>query len=579
MIFTIFCVLILLNNFNHFKTGSEIGPPHRKPQQLAAGAIDLKRDVARGLRNILDDLRRAKDHKMAPEARTLLALQRALGQLDPRLLPMDPLDLPTQQQLLEADNQTAMPGHPTLLEVCTEMYMGAEYDLPYHTKAFLAECQNKVPLRELVTITIDATHDSTTDLDDLLEAIVLRYESVPVTVAVASQSIGYMTKRYSNVKIVWVTTSTPAAVRWTRLLKGVTTKYVLVGRRLATFSPFSDIERLVRALRQVPFASYVTGAVRNETGQWRMECYQTRLELYGLTLREGYTNSALECMYCDAVGGPFLTTTKLITSTPLDESLPDDVVFNDWFLRVQVNDGLGLACPDVLFFVSDNQHQPWESRKPWEALASKWGVTDVHLPGHVNHHFTCADVDLRCGQIGEHFAVPPCCLAQLGRALRDVVRILESKGVKVHVTGHTVVSAVKGGLQPWEVDAHIAARNSVFLQHALTVLRKRGFVVHNTGYKGTYLVHVFTYTIVLHVVPIDLEAQLPLLQRDTPTSLYIGNAWLLSPPNPGLYARGLHGYGSLQHSQRGRSWPLCPNPNHHACLDHLPLDGSLVRLR
>lgn len=99
------------------------------------------------------------------------------------------------------------------------------------------------------------------------------------------------------------------------------------------------------------------------------------------------------------------------------------------------------------------------------------------------------------------------------------------------------------------------------------------FVVDNTEDKHTYNVHFFTQIILLYLLPIDLEADLPPLEREVPTRLYISGAWLAGPLNPGLYGRG------LQHRPPREPWPPCPDPSHHACLDHLPLDGSLARLK
>lgn len=408
-----------------------------------------------------------------------------------------------------------------------------------------------------------------------------RYDGVTILVAVSDNSAVRVAQGYLGVKAVRVTSSTPTSVRWARMFRLVTTNYVLVCYNMIAFSPYTDVERLIRAFRILPNAAYASGATRNESGHWAVECFQARLELYGLILREGYTSSALECMYCDAVGGPFLTTAQMLTAIPLDERLSGNAAFVDWFLRVRANGGLGLACPDVLFFISGGRKALWANRKSWAPLAAKWGVTDVFLPLRHYHHFTCQEARLTC-DVPEDLAVPPCCLSFLGRSLRDVIIVLEATGLMVHVAGTTVVGGVKGGLQPWQKDAHVAVMGSQGdLQRCLDILRRGGFSadLSEEEEEPTYILTSHEHTIFLHLLTLDLKGDLPTSQRSTHTSMFVAGAWLPAPPNPGLYARGLVGPGSLQHRPPGGAWPKCSDPAHHSCLDHLPLDGTWTKLR
>lgn len=408
-----------------------------------------------------------------------------------------------------------------------------------------------------------------------------RYDGVKILVAVIGSSSVRVAEGYVGVKAVRVTASTPTSVRWSRMLRLVGTKYVLVCYTAVAFSPYTDVERLIRALRLLPHAAFVSGATRNETGHWAVECFQARLELYALMLREGYTASALECMYCDVVGGPFLTTLAQLAATPLDERLTGSAVFVDWFLRVRANGGLGAACPDVLFFTAGGRKALWANRRSWTPLAAKWGVTDILLPLRHYHHFTCQEAKLSCA-VPQDLAAPPCCLAFLGRSLRDVVTVLEATGLTVQVAESTVVGGVKGGLQPWQTDAHLAVMGSQGeLRLCLDILRRGGFSADLSEEEEdpTYVLASQDLTLFLHPLTLDLQGDLPTSQRATPTRMHVAGAWLPAPPNPGLYARGLAGPGSLQHRPPGEAWPKCSDPAHHSCLDHLPLDGTWTKLR
>lgn len=394
----------------------------------------------------------------------------------------------------------------------------------------------------------------------------------------SSNGVRDVAKKYKNVEIVLVTISTPIAVRWTRILKLVTTKYILLGRYVSGFSHFSDIERLIRVLLMVPDAAYVAGSTREESGRWRAGCYQSRLELYGLTLNEGYLSSDLECMYCDAVDGPFLTTTALLKSTPLYPFLLGDVAFHDWFLRLRNQGMLGFVCPDVLFFVTDQKVNPWNNRKLWNPLAVKWGVTHIHLPQRIQHHYTCQEARLDCGSTESHLAIPPCCLARLGRELSKVVTIIKESNLTIHIMDHTVDSGIKGGLQPVKAEAHVATTdNNAHLEIIMTVLKSQEFQIEKHETKPLLIAHTNNMTIFLHLHPVNLTAGIPFPHKNNSTLLAVGGSWLPAPPNPGLYVRGRLGPGCLRHITPGDWWPVCTDPGHHACLDRLPQDGTLTK--
>lgn len=74
------------------------------------------------------------------------------------------------KELLSSGN-----GSDSEVEACPELYKGLEYDPPYHSHAFEAECNNKVPLKMLVTFLVDASLYTHSDLEALLEAIVSRW--------------------------------------------------------------------------------------------------------------------------------------------------------------------------------------------------------------------------------------------------------------------------------------------------------------------------------------------------------------------------------------------------------------------
>ncbi|XP_069945262.1 uncharacterized protein [Cherax quadricarinatus] len=517
------CPLILITTLSNTR---EIEAASRTfLERFTAGAgSSLSRDVVRDLQNILKDLHKARENKMPPEKETIMALKRTLEHLS--------------------------------------------------TEASFTSAQ-QVSLQEVFTVATDVTRVNDTQLEILLKDIASRYDGLQVVVCVGSDAALRVSKQHKNVRGFRVTSSTPVAVRWSRLLAMVNTTYVLVGRGLIALSSFSDLERLFMTFLQVPNAAFVGGASRNQNGQWRVGCYQTRMLMYVLTLQHGYTSFDYGCMFCDSVAGPFITTTNLVSSIPIDVHLPGEVVFSDWFLRIRAAGGLGLVCPDVLFFVSDEYH-PWKSRTAWEAIASKWNVTDVHLPDDFNHHYSCMEARLNCSKVDKSLALPSCCLALLGGALHEVVSAVQEQYIDVHIMNKTAVAGVVGGQQSWEMDAHLAVQNATLqVQLAMLSLNRRGYHVDIAEDGATYYIHLHSTVIFLHLLNVDMKAGLPLQQAVTPTTILVGNAWLPAPPNPGLYVRHLRGSGFLQHPLAERPLPQCHNPSHHACLHHFPFDTTL----
>ena len=151
---------------------------------------------------------------------------------------------------------------------------------------------------------------------------------------------------------------------------------------------------------------------------------------------------------------------------------------------------------------------------------------------------------------------------------------------KAHLTNVTVVDGVKGGLQPWVDDVHVAVTNTTHdFTLLLTLLKARGFTVRYDKVSENYHVKAFSHNVVIHPFPVDLESGLPPTLKGVSTRLTIGSSTLPVPANPGLYARGMIGPGSLLHRPMVEDWPQCLVPGHHACLNHLPVDGTVSSIR
>ena len=111
-------------------------------------------------------------------------------------------------------------------------------------------------------------------------------------------------------------------------------------------------------------------------------------------------------MYCDYLQGPFVTKTNLLN---FDAELPNEVLFEDWFLRV-VEDGiLIMSYPDAMYFTTDYYSYSKETDKNvWASLAKKRELNRVLLRKGLKHSFSCQDIGFRCNHAQSEL-FPVCC--------------------------------------------------------------------------------------------------------------------------------------------------------------------------
>ena len=77
-----------------------------------------------------------------------------------------------------------------------------------------------------------------------------------------------------------------------------------------------------------------------------------------------------------------------------DESLPNEVFFEDWFLGVVEDGNLIMSCPDAMYFTTNyNLHSKGSDKNVWTPLAKKWQFNRVLLPQGVKHSFSCQDIN------------------------------------------------------------------------------------------------------------------------------------------------------------------------------------------
>ena len=178
--------------------------------------------------------------------------------------------------------------------------------------------------------------------------LMTRYQSLWQMLIISAQMLMFRPKSTSYPSNIQTPHQSPGQV-WNVLVQKVHTKYVLVVRDLDSFTWMPNLERPVRVISYSNNSiQIVGGSVRNRTGHWRVGCYQSSMRNYVLKYEEGYHKSKNGCMFCDSLAGPFVARTDLLKGIPLDEKLPKDILFEDFFLKIKQESYLVVNCPDVM---------------------------------------------------------------------------------------------------------------------------------------------------------------------------------------------------------------------------------------
>jgi len=374
---------------------------------------------------------------------------------------------------------------------------------------------------------------------------------------------------------------------------------VLVARDLSHFNTYAHLERQIYMISVSELVAVAGGAFRNLTGHWKVGCYQTDIRNYFLRIVEGYKHSARGCMFCDHLEGPFVARTVLMKEIKLNQELPGDVLFTDWFLRVKQGNILVMNCPDAMYFTqgrSNFNEQSHQKQSSWLLLAKQWQVHRIFVSPNVVYLFSCKEVGLSCRtsrRLKEHL-MPSCCLVQMARAWKVLDEFASRYGIGYELDSGAMLGAVKLRTHlPWDVDADVRFDTreypTFFKKQKMFNIKGLKLKSFNRERKGYF--QIWTPEINIEMWGSDTLTSifLPADVREVPTRVYMLGAWVRGVANPGLYAWNKYGLDYLKHSPiwgwtghnssthgyPTRTWPPCPNPQHHACLDHYPTDGSI----
>lgn len=558
--------------------------------------LDRRRSLAAALREVEREVAEVAGTKAVVDSKWVLRLESLASQLDPQVA----LDKPHKAWDFSAwlpDTPRPDASAQGERHVCPEVYLGNKYDWPLYQHGMeQEECHDVPSFGSVLTAVLPAKSWP----DDVLQLVLVQirklYE-IPVVVLVQK---GGATANVSQVSFVEMDSSLSDAENLNAAISKVTTPFVLLGESLAHFSNQSSLERLVRVLDDLDHVQVAGGAARDAQGHWSHGCLQQHMANYQAKYTMGYYHSKYECMYCDDLLTPFVTTTKLLRSLAFSAGLSGQALYRDWFAKVRGAGHLAVLCPDVMFFVGDHVNMTADD---WLPVARRWALQKVQAFDGREHLFSCESVGISCRNplgIIQSYLLPPCCVEEMEELIGYLVSYAEQNHLDYELHAGSVLGAIKlGQYLPWDFDTDIVVNCHQFnkwMQIDAYLKTRRIKCKMKVRKKNVYLQvfcpHFFL-EIVCHEGVNNSRIHLPAEYRDIPTQALYSGRWVNVRSNPGLYCRNAMGLEVLRHAAHWRTlktskeakarggyddpgtWNKCKDPSHHSCLDKYPGDGNL----
>lgn len=491
----------------------------------------------------------------------------------------------------------------TSTNICPETFMGGQFGYPLYEKGFVTEiCDKAVSLSTLVTVikyidfNANASHVSSVDeLVKFITSVKDTYIGLHLLIATDSVTFARLPKiSYSWVKII-DSKQLDAGSALNSLIKEVTTPYVLVARNTNILTNDSRLERLIREIESLDVAA-VGGSFRDQNGRWKNGCFQTVFKNSTLKYFEGYDESIHECLFCDYIHGPFITSTKYARKYTFKSFNESSGLYEDWFLRIFQKGHESVVCPDSMFHVIPTGSQ---SIANWKRFLEIWNSGKIFTPDGYSFSLECIGLK---GSSKPSQALSPCVLQTASEAIKFIARTCEETGAICELQEGTALGAVKmGKVLPWDKDFDIRflATNCTtckkleqafqteglsfkdFVEPCCTKELKLGEIIdaslYYKGYYGDFTGH-----------PV-LESNWLIKAGVAPTKVFFDGQWINVPRNPGLFMRNRYGKEIYRHAEHWRytggkthrmnyttnHFLSCKYPGRHNCLERHAGDGNL----
>ncbi|XP_066980514.1 uncharacterized protein [Macrobrachium rosenbergii] len=555
-------------------------------RRLAATVAEVEREIHRlaGKRGVIDANWSLKLAAVAEELDPRIALRtKSSWDYSARLPGMKPVPQP--------ENGTR--------HVCPEVYLGPKHSSHYGQTGMKTQKCSYVPdFKNVLTVVLPAISWTPNITNFVIEQI-RKFYDVPIIAAVDSADEIEIERNVSKLSVEKVPQGYEKEGRFmNELTKKITTPFILIATSLAHFNNQSSLERLVRVLDELQNVKVVGGAARDLDGHWIHGCLQQRMANYEAHYSMGYYYSKYECMYCDDLLTPFLTTTAFLRKIQFTEDLSGNALYRDWFAKVLVNGHLTMVCPDVMFYVSNH---PNITKQQWLKVAKHWSLEKIVSYDGKEYRFDCSSVGITCKNpltIIQSFLLPPCCRAVMEKYLGYLIDYAKEHNLAHELQVGSALGAMKmDGYLPWDFDMDIIfeckdyetwLKSGKFLKpkHCNPTVSSKNIYI-------TVRCPNFFLELYCHEYNATSQQFLPEEYQHIPTTIKYSGKDVVVSANPGLHTRNRMGIDSLKHAAHWRTlkvskigkakggydhpgiWNPCRNPKHHSCLDRYPGDGNL----
>lgn len=219
--------------------------------------------------------------------------------------------------------------------------------------------------------------------------------------------------------------NTTWATSYRKVLRHVTTPYVLVAQGGASLSRVSGLGLLVWAVEHLGVWA-ASGGLLSPSGLWRSGCLTTIYAHYEASWERGHFGTAGGCQLCQALEGPFLALTSAMLHLGWDTQLTTHMAHLDLFLRAaHSHNMMAASCSGALFSLSSELDAP--SRASLLSLARQHSLYTIRLPQSPPVFFSCREIDAKCGN--PSLALPPCCRQELAFLVRFLLDMCEAHGL------------------------------------------------------------------------------------------------------------------------------------------------------
>ncbi|KAK7077808.1 hypothetical protein SK128_020512, partial [Halocaridina rubra] len=525
-------------------------------------------------------------------------LAAVVEKLDPRISLLEKSTWDYSARLKKMGPAPKSPGIKR--HVCPEVYFGNQYNHPWNQHGMEPEQCDYVPaFKTVLTAVLPATRWTSERVNFIAGQIRLSYD-IPIVAIVASKA--GIDKNIKNFAIKEIGKDDDEAVFMNEVIGDIKTPYVLLATNMMHFNNQSSLQRLVRVLDEIKHVQVAGGSARDLEGFWINGCIQQRMAIYEAVYAMGYYYSKFECMYCDDLLTPFVTTVQLIKDMPFTKGLKDKVLFRDWFATVKISGSLTLSCPDVMFYVSEH---PRMTEEEWKTMAQIWHLEKISSYDENVYTFSCESIGITCTNplnIISSYLLPPCCKSIMEKYMSYIVDYGRDNNLPFELQSGSALGAMKmGGYLPWDYDTDFVFECKDFNKwmEANKVLRPKGcnlIVIGQNKYMQMNC-HYFFLELYCHTYNTTSQQYLPEAYQNMPTTIKYANRTVVSSANPGLHSRNRIGFDNLKHAAHWRTlkvtkegaarggydnpgrWNKCKDSKHHSCLDKYPGDGSLPFVR